>query len=108
MSPSPRYSWTSIHAVAARQRKSTWDRGSYNTLGARYRTSHAGSKHRPEQGPAAPSSLLPPCTNPSREVTSKAVSVPVSCCGILPSLPFVLRARHLQPVHLPLVTREHI
>lgn len=68
-----------------------WDRGSYNTLGVHYRTSHAVSKHRAGQGLTASSSFLPPCTNLSREVTSKAVSVPVSCCGTL-SLQCVLRA----------------
>lgn len=59
MSPAPRYSW----AVAVRQWKSTWDRSNYNILGEHHRASHAGyagSKHRPGQGLAAPSSFLHP------------------------------------------------
>lgn len=73
MSPGPRYSCTSIHAVAARQRKSRWDRGSDNIPGVQDRPSHASSKHSPGQGLAAPSSFLPPCTNLSGEVTSHEV-----------------------------------
>lgn len=52
---------------------------------------------------AAPSFFLPLCTNLSREVTSKAVSVPV----LLWDSSFSCAGAQSHPLHLPLVTWEH-
>lgn len=68
----------SIHTVAARQRNSTWDRGSYSTPGV----------HRTGRGWLL--LLLSPTLHKSLQ--SSNLQTPVSCCGIPPSPLFVLRA----------------